>query len=147
MQHREFVAQLDDSKIARAIATAEEKSSGEIRVFVSRQKPETDAEALALAQRIFTRLGMTKTKHRNGVLLFFAPATQKFAIIGDSGVHEKCGPAFWEEVAVALTPMLKQREFTSAVISGVERAGKALADHFPRAPDDSNELPNVVERD
>ena len=63
---------------------AERRSSGEIRVLVSRRKVE---DALATAQREFLRLGMAKTRQRNGVLLYFAPLSQRFAIVGDTGVH------------------------------------------------------------
>ena len=31
------------------------------------------------------KLGMDKTRERNGVLLYFAPQAQKFAVIGDAG--------------------------------------------------------------
>ena len=31
---------------------------------------------------------MTATRDRNGVLIFVAPRAQKFAVIGDSGIHE-----------------------------------------------------------
>jgi len=100
-----------------------------------------------LAQETFTRLGMSKTKHRNGVLLFFAPVTQQFAIVGDSGVHEKCGDSFWQEVTAALGTLLKQGHFTGAVLAGIEKAGAVLARHFPRDRDDRNELPDRIETD
>src|SRR2546423_5742737 len=107
MRHSEFLNRLDDEKIVSAIAAAERKSSGEIRVFISRKIPANGAETLGVAQETFTRLGMRKTKHRNGVLLFFAPGAQQFAVIGDSAVHEKCGDSFWREVAAALSTLLK----------------------------------------
>ncbi|SRR6266404_4005730 len=147
MRHKEFLDQLDDARVVNAIAAAEEKSSGEIRVFVSRQRPSTGQETLALAQETFTRLGMTKTKYRNAVLLFFAPLTQQFAIVGDAGIHERCGGTFWNEVSAVMSELLKQGQFTAAVVAGIEKAGAALARHFPRDPDDRNELPNSVERD
>ena len=147
MKHAHFLEKLDDTKIVSAIHEAEKKSSGEIRVFVSRKMPANGPETLALAQQIFTKLGMSQTKHRNGVLLFFAPATQQFAIIGDSGVHDKCGDAFWQEVAAALSDLLKQGHFTAAVLAGINKAGAVLAQHFPRDRDDRNELPDRVERD
>jgi|SRR5882762_7951572 len=147
MNHTEFLNQLDDSQIVRAIGAAEGKSSGEIRVFITKKRPTTGGETLALAQETFARLGMTKTKYRNGVLLLFAPATQQFAMVGDSGVHEKCGDAFWRKVAERLSALLKQGNFTGAVVLGIEEAGAALTKHFPRDPDDRDELPNAVERD
>ena len=41
---------------------------------------------------------MTRTRERNAVLLYFAPVSRKFAVVGDAGVHEKCGAGFWEEI-------------------------------------------------
>jgi len=147
MNHTEFLNQLDDSQILRAIGAAEGKSSGEIRVFITKKRPATGEETLALAQETFARLGMTKTKYRNGILLLFAPATQQFGMVGDSGVHEKCGDDFWRGVAEKLGALLKEGNFTGAVVLGIEEAGAALAKHFPRDPDDRNELPDAVERD
>src|SRR3989442_4736973 len=119
MKHGHFLNQLDDAKIVSAIHEAEKESSGEIRVFISRKTPANGQETLALAQQTFTKLGMTQTKHHNGVLLFFAPHRQQFAIVGDSGVHEKCGDSFWQEVTAALSTLLKQRHFTGAVLAGI----------------------------
>ncbi len=147
MKHSEFLSHLDDEKIVSAIAAAERRSSGEIRVFISRKTPATGQETLALAQQTFASLGMTQTRHRNGVLLFFAPGTQQFAILGDSAVHEKCGDSFWQEVTAALSTLLKQGHFTGALLAGIEKAGAVLAQHFPRGPDDRNELPDGIERD
>src|SRR5438874_1921346 len=147
MKHSEFLSRHDDEKIVSAIAAAEGQSSGEIRVFISRKIPRNGAETLALAQETFTRLGMRQTRHRNGMLLFFAPSTQQFAIVGDAGVHEKCGDSFWQEVAEGLSTLLKQGHFTAAVLAGIDKAGKVLAEHFPRDRDDRNELPNRVETD
>jgi len=147
MQHQEFIDKLDDAKIVQAIAAAESKTSGEIRVFVSRHKPGDDADTMNLAQNAFERLGMTQTAHRNGVLLFFAPAAQQFAVIGDAGVHEKCGDAFWQQLTQSMSALLKQGDVTSAVLAGIQEAGSLLAQHFPRDPNDRNELPDAVERD
>jgi len=68
-------------------------------------------------------------------------------IVGDAGVHEKCGNSFWQEVAETLSTLLKQGHFTAAVLAGIDKAGKGLAEHFPRDRDDRNELPDQVERD
>ena len=85
MKHSEFLSRLDDEKIVSAIAAAERKSSGEIRVFISRKIPRNGAETLALAQETFPRLGMRQTRHRNGVLLFFAAVA--LAVSGVTGVE------------------------------------------------------------
>jgi uncharacterized membrane protein len=133
---------IDHPRVVAAIGAAERQTSGEIRVVVSRRKI---AEPVAEAQRQFERLGMTKTAARNGVLILLAPRSRTFAVIGDQGVHEKCGDAFWTELAAAMTEHFKLGDFTAGLVHGIERAGALLAEHFPRASDDRNELPDEIE--
>ncbi|MBI3874933.1 MAG: TPM domain-containing protein [Verrucomicrobia bacterium] len=140
----EFLNQLNHDDIVAAIKSAESKTSGEIRVFISHKQR---ADALAAAQRRFAKLGMTKTRERNAVLIYVAPLARKFAIIGDVAVHAKCGEPFWKEVAAAMETRFRKGEFTQGIIEGVTRAGELLAQHFPGKPDDRNELPDSVETD
>ena len=141
MKKSDFIKQLDHPALESAIARAEAGTSGEIRVVVLH---EPAPEPVAAAQAAFTRLGMTQTRERNGVLLFVAPASQTFAIIGDEAVHAKCGQAFWDELAAAMTGAFQRGEYTAGLLAGIDRAGALLAEHFPRRPDDTNELPNRV---
>ena len=60
------------------------------------------------AQAQFTALEMHKTSEKNGVLIYVAPRVQKFAVIGDKGVHERCGQEFWEIVASEMTVHFKK---------------------------------------
>lgn len=133
---------IDHALVVAAIGEAERKTSGEIRVVVSRKKI---SDPVAEAQKQFERLGMTNTSHRNGVLILLAPRSRTFAVIGDTAIHEKCGDTFWAELAAAMTEHFKQGFFTTGLIHGIDRAGAILAEHFPRTADDRNELPNDVE--
>jgi len=133
---------IDHPRVVAAIGEAERKTSGEIRVVLSRRKV---AEPVAEAQRQFERLGMTQTAARNGVLILLAPRSRTFAVIGDTGVHEKCGDLFWTELAAAMTEHFKRGDFTAGLVHGIERAGALLAEHFPRQADDRNELPDEIE--
>jgi uncharacterized membrane protein len=141
MKKSAFIKQLDHPAIETAIGAAEAATSGEIRVLVL---PGPAPDPVATAQAAFTRLGMEKTRERNGVLIFVAPESQTFAIIGDQGVHQKCGQSFWDEVAATMTGSFQRGEFTAGLLAGIERAGKLLGEHFPRLPDDVDELPNKV---
>src|SRR5688500_1417597 len=134
---------IDEARVVAAISAAERRTSGEIRVFVTPQKI---GEPVAAAQQRFEQTGMTQGALRNGVLIFVAPASHTFAVIGDKGVHEKCGEAFWRELADAMTDRFKRGEYSEALVLGIARAGALLAEHFPRSPDDRNELPNRIER-
>lgn len=137
-------SQFDSDRIVAAISAAESKSSGEIRVHVTRRVPE-DLEARALQR--FHLLGMTKTAERNGVLLYIAPRARQFRILGDVAIHEKCGETFWKEVAAAMADAFSRGELTEGVVKGVERVGEVLARHFPRGAEDRNELPNAIDED
>ena len=134
---------IDDERVVAAIGAAESRTSGEIRVFISCSKTE---EPVLEAEKQFERLNMTQTAERNGVLIFLAPASHTFAVVGDKGVHEKCGHAFWQELADAMNEHFKRADFTQGLVMGIERAGALLAEFFPRRPDDRDELPNRIER-
>jgi uncharacterized membrane protein len=125
---RHFLNSVDHEKIVAAIAKAEKGTTGEICVFVSRHNV---ANALAEATRCFKKLKMDRTALRNDVLIFVAPRSHSFAVVGDVGVHSKCGNQFWNEVVEAMRHRLKRGEFTDALLYGIERVGSLLAEHFP----------------
>jgi uncharacterized membrane protein len=133
---------IDHERVVAAIAAAEQHTSGEIRVVIARHQA---ADPVTAAQKHFERLGMTRTRQRNGVLIYLAPRSHTFAVIGDTAVHEKCGDAFWRLLTAAMALHFKRGEFIEGLIHGIERAGALLADHFPRGADDRDELPNNIE--
>ncbi len=137
-------SRFDSERIVAAIAAAEKRTSGEIRVHVTRRVPK-DLEERAL--RRFHLLGMTKTAEKNGVLIYIAPRARKFRILGDAAVHEKCGEAFWKEVAAAMEAHFRKGDLTAGAVAGVERVGEVLARHFPRQAKDRNELPDRIDED
>ena len=144
MKAKDFLNLLRHDDIVAAIKHAEAKTSGEIRVFISRKDVE---DPVAAAQEHFVEMGMSKTRHKNGVLIFVAPRVHKFAVIGDSGIHAKCGQEFWESVAQGMTAHFKRSEFSQGIIQGISKAGEILAQHFPCGAKDENELPDEVEHD
>lgn len=137
------VLKIDHARVEAAIAAAERRTSGEIRVVVSSRAA---ADPVAEAARQFGRLGMARTAARNGVLIFLAPRSRTFAVIGDAAVHARCGEGFWRELATAMEKEFRAGDFTAGLVSGIARAGDLLATHFPRTGDDRNELPDKVER-
>jgi uncharacterized membrane protein len=133
---------IDHARVTAAIAAAELRTSGEIRVLIAREKT---VDPVAAARKHFERLGMTNTSERNGVLIYVAPASHNFAVIGDTGIHEKCGEAFWRLLAAEMSARFKAGEFTEGLVQAIEHAGKLLAENFPRSPDDRNELSDKIE--
>jgi uncharacterized membrane protein len=146
MDPRDFLKQVADEEVVAAIRAAEARGRGEIRVHVT---SESVGDAHAAAIEVFEELGMTATAERNGVLIYVAPRTRDFAILGDRGVHEHCGPDFWREVAESMREEFRAGRFTEGIVKGVTRTGEVLERFFPRqgGRDDRNELPDVISRD
>jgi uncharacterized membrane protein len=142
MRTREFIEKLEGERIVQAIASAETKTSGEIRVYIQHGEVE---DPVPEAQARFTSLGMTATRERNGVLIFVVPRSQKFAVIGDEGIHRRCGDTFWQQLVKAMQAHFRAANFTDAVVHAIERIGEMLAEQFPRRADDRNELPDALE--
>lgn len=133
---------LDFKRIEQAIASAEEQTSGEIRVYVEQK---VSGEVLDRAAEIFEKLEMHKTALRNGVLFYLATKDRKFAILGDAGINARVGKDFWKEIKESMVNLLKKEEFDQALEVGIQMAGKALSSHFPfDAKTDKNELCNEI---
>ena len=144
MQQKDFIAKLEQQRIVDAIAAAERRTSGEIRVHV---QPKAGGDIRTIAERTFERLGMTKTALRNGVLLFIACEEQRFTILGDQGIDEKVPAGFWDEIAAKLTIRFQHGEFTDGIVDAIHSAGEELRHFFPRAEGDVNELANDINID
>ncbi|MBA2622330.1 MAG: TPM domain-containing protein [Chthoniobacterales bacterium] len=144
MRTKDFLNRLDHKRISGAIAAAEATTSGEIRVFIQRGEI---GEPLITAEKKFQELGMHKTAARNAILVFVAPRVQKFAVVGDEAVHQKCGSEFWEQLVQTMRAHFQREEFTDALVEAIGSAGRLLAEHFPRQGDDLNELSDDVIED
>jgi len=141
----DFFTRIDEGKVVEAIQKAELRSRGEIRIHVSEK---TVADVMREATLSFERLGMTATAERNGILIFVAPRSQKFAVLGDSGITSRAGTAPLDEIVASMSTAFREGRFTEGLVNAVERAGALLSVHFPRAEgaSDENELPNSISR-
>jgi uncharacterized membrane protein len=142
MRTHTFLRQLEHDRIVNAIKAAEARTSGQIRVFLQRGKFEE--EALSRARQKFAQLGMEKTRERNAVLIFVAPRAQKFAVVGDEGVHQKCGEKFWQDLVGRMREHFLREDFTEALMEAINATGRLLARYFPRTGPSANELPDEI---
>lgn len=136
---------VDSERIVRAIETAERGTSGQIRVSLA---PHFWGSVRKAAERAFVRLGMKRTRERNGVLLFVVPSRREFVILGDVAIHERAGQDFWERVAAAMTERIRSGDLTDGIVHGVEAAGRELVLHFPSGSGGGGAegtLPNAVD--
>ena len=132
------------SPIVLAIAEAEKHTTAEIRVHLTRRFFERDP--FGRAQKLFADFGMRRTANRNGVLIYVNLRKHKFAIIGDTGIHEAVGQVYWDQLAVALANDLKKEKFENAIAVAVLTVGETLRKFFPleTAKHNPNELPDLV---
>jgi len=142
MRTKEFLSKLAHDRIVQGIRDAESKTSGQIRVFVQRGKLNIDP--LAAAKKSFHRLGMQKTPERNAVLIFVAPRAHKFAVIGDEGIHKKCGEDLWQRLVDSMRQHFQRENFTEALVDAIHEIGQALAAHFPQRSASTGVLPDEV---
>ena len=144
---RRLFSESDFDAIADAVRQAEGATSAEIRVHLERRVhrlPGQRADALRRARKVFAHLGMHLTAERHGVLIYLAVEDRKLAIVGDEGIHRRVGDAYWETVRDLMIAKLREGRALEAVLAGVAEVGRVLAEHFPRRPDDENELSDEV---
>jgi uncharacterized membrane protein len=135
----------DLDAIARAVAAAESLTSAEIRVHLERRLPRAaKADTLARAREVFHRLGMQRTRDRNGVLIYLALDDHRLAILGDEAIHREVGDAYWQRVRDGMVDKLRGGSPRDAVVAAVGDVAAVLHRFFPHRPDDTNELSDRV---
>jgi putative membrane protein len=99
------------------------------------------ARAHRAALEQFVVRGITRTKHRTGVLIFVSLAEHYARIIADEGIAAKVHNSEWQAAIEALTAHMRDGRIAAGFTAAVERCGEVLATHAP--PDGSaNELPD-----
>lgn len=138
---RNFFNQQEQQMLVNAIAEAELKTSGEIRLHLANFCFGNEVKA---AGKIFTKLKMQHTNERNGVLIYISTVSRKVAVIGDEGIHQKLGDAFWQKVVDQLIKQFKENKKADALAACIIECGNQLGKFFPRQSDDKNELTNTI---
>jgi uncharacterized membrane protein len=138
---RSFLTPAEREQVAAAIRGFEAGTSGEIRVHLARS---TRDEPTAAAARVFDRVGMARTRDRNGILFFVSIRDHRLAVIGDRGIHTVVPPDFWSTIIARVETQFREGRFAAGLIEGIGLAGAALVEHFPPRPDDVNELPDAI---
>lgn len=140
----DFFSKAEEKQIVRAIELAEGQTSGEIRVHLTRKRPEN---VMKHALQIFHKLEMHKTAQRNGVLILLAPKSRQFAIIGDEGINKVVPPDFWQTERDIMLEHFRRQAYGEGVSKVIAQIGEKLKSFFPRQDDDVNELPDEISYD
>lgn len=141
MKAREFLSKEQKKEVVAAIMEAEKATSGEIRVHI---ETSCNGDPKIRALRTFHKLKMARTAARNGVLVYVACDSRRFAVIGDKGINAVVPAGFWKDVVAAMGEFFKKEEYTQGLVKGVIMIGEKLKAFFPYQSDDVNELPDDI---
>ena len=138
---KDFFSPLEQEEIRLAINNAELDTSGEIRVHVENS---CKGDVLDRAAYVFKQLGMEKTELRNGVLIYLAVKSRKFAIIGDKGINSVVPAGFWDKIQQEMLDSFRRNDFCAGLCKAIESVGVNLKKFFPYQKDDVNELTDDI---
>lgn len=90
----------------------------------------------------FRARGFDRTAGRTGVLLYIDAADHIAEVIADTAIHAKVAADHWGDTVAALLDSMKRGAAADGIVAAVALAGRMLAEHFPPAADNVDELPN-----
>jgi uncharacterized membrane protein len=141
---KDFLTSEEEQAVVEEIRAAESRTSGEIRVAVtSRHVWFPDRHA----RRLFARLGVARTRHRNGSLIVLFARQRRFVVLGDDALAEIIGPQGWQEISEEMSALLREGRRVEALTGVIRRIGTTMAAHWPPDASNPDELPNAVVRD
>lgn len=141
MDIKTFLTKEQQDQITGAIAEAEKKTSGEIRVHLEK-KCKNSPEKRAI--EIFNQLKMFNTTQRNGSLIYIAIEDRKFAVIGDKGINQIVPENFWDSIRDQMILNFSKNDYANGIVEGIKVIGEKLKEHFPYQTDDKNELTDEI---
>jgi len=102
------------------------------------------ARAAARAHEQFLAQNLHATESRTGVLIFVSLAERHVEIVADTAIDSKVTQNFWQGIVDRLTAEIAAGQLAQGLVLAIEACGETLAKHFPRRPDDRNELPDKL---
>lgn len=121
----------DHARIARAIAAAENGTTGTIAVRIVNH-PHLDS--LELAKREFLANRMHDHTAGNAALVLVAPGARQFAVVGDRALHARVGDAFWQQVTLEMRRYFAYGQLADGIVHAIERVGAQFHEHFAAGP-------------
>ncbi|HEY6873422.1 MAG TPA: TPM domain-containing protein [Geobacteraceae bacterium] len=94
------------------------------------------------AIRAFFEKKLYKTRDENGILIFVSILERKVWILGDRNIDSKIPHETWQALAREVSEGIRDGRAGESLCAVVEKCGRILAAHFPKMPDDVNELPD-----
>ncbi|WP_374406114.1 TPM domain-containing protein [Pelagerythrobacter sp.] len=83
-----------------------------------------------------------RTHGRTGVLIYLSMHEHRAEIVADQPIAEKVPAEVWGEAMADMLAEIREGRVAEGMAAGVRDVGQVLSEHFPRADDDVNELPD-----
>ncbi len=120
------------------------KSSSLKRLFLNKDQVEEEVHEAAVTAFFGEKL--YKTKEENGILIFISVLERRVWILADSGINSRIRQEEWQEIVNTITRGIREKRQCTAICEAIGRVGDILAEHFPLADNDLNELHNLIIR-
>lgn len=82
--------------------------------------------------------------NHTGVLIFVSVAERYATIVADEGINAKVPQETWNAMVARLASSAAAGRYADGFAEAIDTAGALLAEHFPRRPDDRNELDDHI---
>lgn len=115
---------------------------GVLRLATPRSVRRSRVRKAALQQ--FLAHGLHVTQARTGVLIFAALSDHQVEVIADEGIHARVDQTVWADVVQAMTEHLKRGDPAGGFEAAIALCESVLADHFPPAEINANEVENKL---
>jgi putative membrane protein len=112
------------------------------RLFAPNHRIAQAVHSLALAS--FTEHGLHHTRDHTGILILVSLLEHRVEVLADRGINAKVKTETWQEIAKIISDGLRSNQACNAFCQAIQRCGEILAAHFPRRPDDKDELPDSL---
>jgi uncharacterized membrane protein len=143
--HRRL-AQPERTRIEQAVADAEQRHAGEIRVVIEAALPFGQiwhgVAARARALQLFAQLGVWDTAANNGVLVYLLLADRAVEFVADRAIAAHIPDSEWASLCRDVEARCARGELAEGCCVAVAGVAAQLERHFPRGSNPANELPN-----
>jgi uncharacterized membrane protein len=134
------------AEIEAAVAAVEQRHAGELCFVVEHSLDLFDLRGgitpRERALEVFGQMRVWDTEANNGVLVYVLYAAHAVEIVADRGIARRVPQGAWDSICRAVELDFKSADFRGGSLRAIHGVAALLAEHFPHAPGDANELPD-----
>ena len=147
-----FLTTGETARINEAIAEAEKRTTGEMKLLVVGKSTWMSLSRLALriaaarkrAKKEFLALGLDHTIKGTGILIMISLKERVVVVEGGKALEGKLIQERWDHLRDLIINGIASGKRGDGICAAIGEAGKILSEHFPVRPDDVNEISNEI---